>query len=203
MFRRISETIEKLDTSSIPEERLQLLGRFVALLSDELKSNQVVKLNFICTHNSRRSHLAQVWAQTLADYFELNIQCFSGGTEATAVYSMIVKTLKKQGFEIGELERPENPLYYLKSDKNAQPLLLFSKIYDDTFNPKNDFFAVMTCSDADENCPMVLGAKHRFALTYKDPKTFDGSAQAEAKYLERSTQIATELYLVFKQLAKS
>lgn len=203
MFKRISETIEKLDTSSISEERLQLLGRFADLLSDELESNQVVKLNFICTHNSRRSHLAQVWAQTLACHFGLNIQSYSGGTEATAVYSMIVKTLKKQGFEIGDLKRPENPLYYLKSDKNAQPLILFSKTYNDAFNPNNDYIAVMTCADADENCPMVLGAKHRFALTYDDPKAFDGSVQAEAKYLERSTQIATELYVVFQQIAKS
>lgn len=203
MFKRISETIEKLDTSSISEERLQLLGRFADLLSDELESNQVVKLNFICTHNSRRSHLAQVWAQTLACHFGLNIQSYSGGTEATAVYSMIVKTLKKQGFEMGELKCPENPLYYLKSDKNARPLILFSKTYNDAFNPNNDYIAVMTCADADENCPMVLGAKHRFALTYDDPKAFDGSVQAEAKYLERSTQIATELYVVFQQIAKS
>jgi len=202
MFKNLSKTIEELDTSSISERRLQILQRFTALLSDELKSNQVVKLNFICTHNSRRSHLVQVWAQTLANYFGLNMQCFSGGTEATAVYPMVTKTLRKQGFGIGELKRPKNPLYYLKSGENAQPLVLFSKTYDDPFNPKNGYTAVMTCADADENCPIVLGAKHRFALTYDDPKTFDGTAQAQAKYLERSTQMATELFVVFQQLAK-
>jgi len=202
MFKNISETIEKLDTSLISERRLQLLQRFTALLSDELESNRVVKLNFICTHNSCRSHLAQVWAHTLVCHFGLNFQCYSGGTEATAVYPLVIKTLKGQGFEIGELKRPTNPLYYLKSDENAQPLLLFSKTYEDAFNPKNDYTAVMTCADADENCPIVLGAKHRFALTYEDPKTFDGTAQAEAKYLERSTQMATELFVVFQQLTK-
>jgi arsenate reductase len=200
MYLKISETINNLDISSIPDHRLKILNELISTLSAEMKSTHDLKLNFICTHNSRRSHLAQVWAQTLSDHFGLKFQCYSGGTEATAVYPLVINTLKCQGFQIGKLDRLENSLYHLKYDRNTQPIVLFSKVFDDSFNPDDDFLAVMTCSDADENCPIVSGAKKRFALTYEDPKKFDATLEAETKYLERSNQIATELYYIFQGL---
>lgn len=205
MFSKIIDTIKALDLSSIAEDRKQILLNFADLLSIELKNGFVVKLNFICTHNSRRSHLAQVWAQTLAYYFKFNFECFSGGTESTAVYPLVIDTLIKQGFKIRKLNDPPhgNSLYFLEFTKGINPLNLYSKTYDFYLNPNENFIAVMTCSDADENCPIVSGAKHRFALTYDDPKVFDGTEYAEAKYLERSIQIATELCFVFQHITKS
>lgn len=202
MYPQLLKTIEGLDESSIPIERKNDLLALVDILSDELKSNIVLKLNFICTHNSRRSHLAQVWSNTLAHYYNFNIESFSGGTESTAVYPLVVETLKNQGFLIGQLKRESNPLYFLKYSENALPILLFSKTYNNDFNPKSNYIAIMTCSDADENCPIVTGAKKRFALTYEDPKRFDNTPLAEEKYRERSLQIATELNFVFKRLTK-
>jgi arsenate reductase len=198
MYPQLLQTIKGLDKSSISVERKKQLGNLAELLSKELITDDTVNLNFICTHNSRRSHLAQVWSHTLSHYYNLNVESFSGGTESTAVYFMVINTLKNQGFEIGELQRETNPLYYLKSGENTQPLLLFSKTYHHSFNPESDYIAIMTCSQADENCPFVIGAKKRFALTFEDPKAFDHTDLKEQKYLERSLEIATQLNFVFK-----
>jgi arsenate reductase len=202
MYSEVLERIKAFDESSISAERKELLLKLVDIISKVLRSKSVCKLNFICTHNSRRSHLAQVWSHTLANYYNLNIESYSGGTEATAVYNMVIRTLKTQGFEIGELDRESNSLYFLKFGMNTQPLLLFSKKYEHSFNPKSDFIAVMTCSDADENCPIVSGALQRFPLTFEDPKKYDNTEISEQKYLERSQQIATELHFVFKRISK-
>jgi arsenate reductase len=201
MYPQLLETIKGLDESSISVERKKQLENLTELLSNELINKDSLSLNFICTHNSRRSHLAQVWSHTLSHYYNLNIESFSGGTESTAVYFMVINTLKNQGFEIGELQRETNPLYYLKSGENTQPLLLFSKAYHHDFNPKNDYIAIMTCSHADENCPLVIGAKKRSALTFEDPKAFDHTDLAEQKYLERSLEIAAQLNFVFKSIS--
>ncbi len=203
MYPQLLQTIKGLDESSISVERKKQLGNLAELLSKELITDDTVNLNFICTHNSRRSHLAQVWSHTLSHYYKLNVENFSGGTESTAVYFMVINTLKNQGFQIGEFQREINPLYYLKSDENTQPLLLFSKAYHHSFNPKSDYVAIMTCSHADENCPVVIGAKKRFALTFEDPKVYDNTDIAEQKYLERSLEIAAQLNFVFKRLSKT
>ncbi len=203
MYPQLLETIKGLDESSISVERKKQLENLAELLSNELIKNDTVNLNYICTHNSRRSHLAQVWSHTLSHYYNLNIESFSGGTESTAVYFMVINTLKHQGFQIGELKREINPLHYLKSGENTQPLLLFSKAYYHSFNPKSDYIAIMTCSHADENCPVVIGANKRFALTFEDPKAFDHTDLAEQKYLERSLEIAAQLNFVFKRLSNA
>jgi len=202
MYPQLLKTIEGLNEISILVERKKQLENLAELLSKELSTHKTLNLNFICTHNSRRSHLAQVWSHTLSNYYNLNVESFSGGTESTAVYHLVINTLKNHGFEIGELQRETNPLYFLKSGENTQPLLLFSKAYHHSFNPKSDYVAIMTCSHADENCPVVIGAKNRFALTFEDPKRFDNTPLAEEKYHERSLQIATELNSVYKRLSK-
>ena len=79
----VSETIEHLthEFEIIPPGRKQILKG----ISDFIDSHKVANIIFICTHNSRRSHIAQVWAQTAASYFNIsNVYAYSGGTEATA-----------------------------------------------------------------------------------------------------------------------
>src|SRR5210317_2167582 len=104
IYTKIKETIEKLDVSAISEERQNLLNSFKAYIQDKKDKKQAVNLNFICTHNSRRSHLSQVWAQALADYYKVpNVTCYSGGTEATAMYPSAANALEASGFVITAL----------------------------------------------------------------------------------------------------
>jgi len=169
-----------------------------------VNSNEEIRLNFICTHNSRRSHLSQIWAQTMAFHFGIQkVFCYSGGTEATAMFPKVGETLVNQGYQIQKLSEEKNPVYSVKFDENQHPIICFSKAYFDDFNPKNNFGAIMTCTTADEGCPMVFGAEARFPIKYDDPKAFDGTELMNEKYAERSLQIASEMYYVFSQLKKN
>jgi arsenate reductase len=197
----LSQTIQQVSLIQLTEERKSILQPLVDYLYDKIDSNDEIRLTFICTHNSRRSHLAQVWAQTMAYHFGINtIQCYSGGTEVTALFPKIVQTLLLQGFQIETLSTSNNPVYAIKYDDNALPIIGFSKTYDDTFNPNSQFAAIMTCSSADEGCPIVVGAEKRFPIRYEDPKVFDGTAQMDAIYVERSIEIASELFYVFSKI---
>jgi arsenate reductase len=199
----LNNLIQSFSSENISNERKQILQSLIEYIQSKLSANQPVLLNFICTHNSRRSHLSQIWAQTMANYFEIsNIYCYSGGTEATALFPKVVKTLQKQGFETMKLADSPNPVYAIKYEDNAMPIIGFSKEYFHDFNPKSNYAAVVTCSSADENCPVVLGAEKRFAVRYDDPNIYDGTPEMDEKYREKSIEIATEMYYVFSKLNK-
>jgi arsenate reductase len=200
LFPEIEKVIEALKPETISEERKVVLQKLADFMQSKISNQAEIRLNFICTHNSRRSHLAQVWAQTMAAYFQIqNVFCYSGGTEATALFPMIVETLEGSGFQIKPISENENPIYSIKYANNAPPVIGFSKKLEHDFNPKSDFVAILTCSQADEGCPFVAGAEQRIPITFEDPKVFDNSPQQAKKYRERSLQIATELFFIFSQ----
>jgi arsenate reductase (thioredoxin) len=203
MNTTLQKTIESLDANVISDNRKEVLQPLIEFIQNKVNANEEIRLNFICTHNSRRSHLSQIWAQTMAFHFGIqNVFCYSGGTEATAMFPKVSETLENQGFEIQKLSEEQNPVYAVKFDENQHPIICFSKAYFDDFNPKNYFAAIMTCNDADEGCPMVYGSEARFPIKYDDPKVFDGTELMNEKYTERSLQIATEMYFVFSKIKK-
>ncbi|WP_375236051.1 low molecular weight phosphatase family protein [Winogradskyella sp.] len=200
-FNTLNDIISSLDISTISEERKQILDILKTYIQTKKDNHQNINLNFICTHNSRRSHLSQIWAQTMANNFKIkNVFCYSGGTEATAMFTVVEETLKKQGFHIEKLSNEKNPVYAIKFSDNNNPIICFSKTFDADFNPSSNFAAIMTCSHADENCPFIAGAEQRIPVRYDDPKAFDNTPQQLEKYRERSLQIATELFYVFSQI---
>ena len=200
-FESLNKHINTLETGVITNERKQILQSLVDYIRLKRDANKAIRLNFICTHNSRRSHLSQIWAQTMAAYYNVNnLVTYSGGTEATALFPKIAETLIGQGFKVEMLSKSENPIYSIKYSENDPAIIGFSKTYDDDFNPKTGFAAIMTCSSADEGCPLVVGSDARIPITYIDPKTSDGTSQQDAVYLERSIQIATEMKFVFGSL---
>lgn len=191
------------DFDTITSERKELLGQLTAFVGKRVQSGKPVYLNFICTHNSRRSHLSQLWAQAAAHYYRVpNVHAYSGGTEATAFNPRAVKAMQDAGFDIAAIKDGDNPVYKVRFADDVKPVTAFSKKYDDPFNHNKDFAAIMTCSHADENCPLVLGATARIALTYDDPKEFDGTPQEAVKYKERVEQIGTEILYAFSQVKK-
>lgn len=186
---------------TISNKRKELLNTLVKQIVIERKKSNKVRLNFICTHNSRRSQLAQVWAHYAIQYFKLKrIKSYSGGTEVTAMHKNTVKTLQEVGFKFKLLEfSHENPVYEISYKKVKKPIISFSKLYDDPIN-KKPFIAITTCASAEENCPFIPEALKRIHLPYIDPKSSDNSPEMEAKYLETNQQIATELFYVFQQV---
>jgi arsenate reductase len=201
LFRDIKLVINSLETATILQERKEILQNLIDYIQTKVNSKETIRINFICTHNSRRSHLSQVWAQTMAFFFGIeNVFCYSGGTEATALFPMAAKTLSNAGFEIAILSKGKNPVYAIKYAENEHPIIGFSKKLDDDFNPKSQFIAIMTCDAANEACPFVPGAEKRISMMFLDPKAFDNTPQQEEKYQERSLQIATELKYVFENI---
>lgn len=192
----LAQTINELAQtfSTIPEARKETLGKLADYISKQ--KGQGVRLNFICTHNSRRSHLGMIWAAVAAARYGLSVETFSGGTEATAFNPRAVAALERAGFRI---ENPggSNPAYQVYFADAEQPLICFSKKYDDEANPSADFAAIMTCSEADQGCPFIPGAAWRLPLTYEDPKAADDTPAEETRYDERTAQIGREILYAF------
>ena len=204
MFSEIEQVIKGLNPQTISTERKAILQPLTEFIQSKVSNHREIRINFICTHNSRRSHLSQVWAQTLAHYFNVkNVFCYSAGTESTALFPMVAETLRNSGFQIKTISKSENPVYSIKYTYNQHPIIGFSKRLDDDFNPKSEFVAIMTCDSANEACPFVSGAEKRIPITFEDPKAFDNTPQQAEKYNERSLQIATELFYVFSQIKTS
>lgn len=201
MFSKIKKVINGLDIDSISEERKEILQPLIEYILNKREVGEEISLNFICTHNSRRSHLAQIWAQVMAKNFSIkNVNCFSGGTEATALFTSIKETLEKEGFKFKLVVKGKNPNYQIYFSKKVKPVISFSKTFDHSENPSSNFAAVMTCSQANENCPFIIGAEKRISVTYEDPKAYDNTPFEKEKYKERSLQIATEMKYVFSKI---
>ena len=188
--------INNLDISKIENHREDLLRPLQDYLSQKIKQKSQINLNFICTHNSRRSQLSQFWAKVMGDFYGLDINSFSGGIEVTSCSEQTISSIRRMGFKVSN-PGGENPHYKVNYSEGKVPLILFSKIYDDSPNPKTHFAAVMNCDHAEKNCPFIPGAEKRISLYYEDPKAFDNTEKEAIMYDKRSLEIATEMKYVF------
>jgi arsenate reductase (thioredoxin) len=192
-----------LEFNQIAEDRkkdLQEIGDFIV---EKRVAGKMAAIEFICTSNSRRSHMGQVWAQTAAAYYEVDsLWTFSGGTEATRVNKNAIAAFARCGFEISGNNVGDNPLWFVRASNTKSSWVIWSKKYTDSTNPKKDFCAVMVCSEADKSCPSVDGAELRIAMPYDDPKYFDGTPSQDAKYDERCRQIARDMFFMMDYVKK-
>ncbi|MEM6967717.1 MAG: protein-tyrosine-phosphatase [Bacteroidota bacterium] len=185
------------DFQSITTERRTQLNQLSKYICEKQLDEEPCSLVVICTHNARRSHMAQLWLATAAAHYGIqNIKTFSGGTEATAFDRRSVAALKRAGFEIVTSQEEENPTYFATYGFSHTPLKMFSKKYDHEENPNEQFAAILVCSDADEKCPTVLGAEQRFVLAFDDPKKADDTLMEKEIYDERVRQIGLEMWFV-------
>ena len=188
---------------SIPSDRRATLEELAKFVSGRQPANQASPLTFVCTHNSRRSQLSQVWAAAAAAHYDIpQVETFSGGTAATAFNPRAVAALKRAGWKIDKTTDGSNPIYEVSWDDQSPPLKCFSKVYSETPNPRQGFAAIMTCSQADRSCPQVDGAIFRIAVAYEDPKVSDGTAAEAETYDERCAQIAREMLYVFSRVTR-
>jgi protein-tyrosine phosphatase/arsenate reductase len=200
MYQKLRKLTQKLagQFDRIPAERKAILQKIADYIQPKYDQNSPISLVFICTHNSRRSHFGQIAAALAANYYSVdNVQVFSGGTEATAFHPNAIKALRKLGFDIdSEDETVKNPVWTVRFGVQ-NTTTCFSKTFDDVANPTKGFAAIMTCSDAEQNCPFVPGTELRIGTTYKDPKASDGTPEQDQTYQERFQQIATEMLYTF------
>jgi protein-tyrosine-phosphatase len=203
VFEKLLETSLLLigQEELITPDRKALLDELSIYVAGKFRSSKKVDLLFICTHNSRRSHMAQVWARAASNYYNIQgINTYSGGTQLTAFNKNAVNALRKAGFKVFLEKEGANPTYKTKVGRNTPPVMGFSKVYSHKINPQENFVAVMTCNAADEACPVVKGAYYRTSITYEDPKKYDGTDQAETAYERTSLEIGREMFYVFKKV---
>lgn len=188
---------------SVSSERKETVKPIIAFIQERVDNNSVISLNYICTHNSRRSQFSQIWSHVAAHYYQIsNVVSYSGGVEVTAFNERAVNTIKSVGIQVEVEENGTNPFYTLHFDEKTPALKAFSKLYDDPSTIEKDFAAIMTCDHADQNCPFIPDASARLPLRFEDPKAFDDTELETEKYAERSKQIATELFYIFSQIKK-
>ena len=202
MNSKIKSLCEQLSQQfdSISLERKLLLDKISTFIQGKKDANLPIQLVYVCTHNSRRSHFGQIWAAVAADYYEVkNVTTFSGGTEATAFNPNAIHALVGLGFDINTSDISSNPMYNVDFG-GSKSSVCFSKVYDDSSNPSSNFAAIMTCGDAEENCPFIPGVELRIGTTYDDPKAFDGTELQNEKYTERALQIGLETLYVFSKI---
>lgn len=195
----LSDVLPECD--GIPDERRVALDRLAGFIAARATAGRPSRLTFICTHNSRRSQMAEIWARTAAAHVGVPaVETYSGGTEATAFNPRAIAAMRRAGFRIDVPDGGDNPAYRVRFADGGEPMECFSKLYHQAPNPSRDFCAVMTCASADEACPFVVGAAERISLPYADPGIFDGSDREAAAYDERCRQIAREMLAVFSRV---
>lgn len=187
----------------IPAERKALLKQLGEYVDKTQKSGEPVRLTFICTHNSRRSHMSQLAAAVAARYYGVDgVETFSGGTEATAFNPRALAAVRRAGFQIDEVEESKNPRFPVRYNAKDDALVCFSKVYSNPPNPREKYCAVMTCSQADKSCPVVIGSSLRLPIPYDDPKMSDGTPEEAKTYDVRLAQITREMLYAFSTVTE-
>ncbi len=198
----IDQAIESFD--SIPEERKKILKKVSAHIEEKIKQGKTVELIYVCTHNSRRSHFGQIWGKVAASYYGIkDVNTYSAGTESTAFNPNAIKAIQNAGFKTFSRDGDvKNPRYTVAFSEKETPVVCYSKTYNDESIPSTGLCAIMTCTEADGNCPFIPGTELRISCPYNDPKAFDNTPQQDEKYNERCKQIATENLYVFSLIKK-
>jgi arsenate reductase (thioredoxin) len=198
----VNEVARELDMVSA--ERKVVLGAIAADIVARLEAGEAANLTFICTHNSRRSHMSQIWAQTAAYYYGLDkVHAYSGGTEVTACNCRTVTAMRRVGFAIKDATTGDNPLYLVSYAADRPPIHAYSKLYHADANPKRNFIALMTCSSADKTCPVIEGAIARHAMHYADPRLCDDTPTETTAYNQRCREIAREMFYIMSKVART
>lgn len=191
------------EVGTISQDRKGVLNAIAEDVTARLRAGKSADMTFICTHNSRRSHMSQIWAATAAYYYRLDkVHTFSGGTQATACNCRTVAAMRRVGFDIEDATTGDNPIYLVRYATDRPVIRAYSKLYNSEGNPRQDFIALMTCSVADKSCPVVAGAASRYAIHYADPRLCDDTPTETTAYNERCREIAREMFYIMSEVRK-
>ncbi len=186
----------------IGNERRKQLEEVAAFMRKRLDDGKTADIMTICTHNSRRSHLSQVWAQTAAYFYGLSgVTTYSGGIEVTACNYRTIRALRRAGFSAVRVTEGENPVYLIQYSENQAPIKAYSKLFHVDENPQKDFVAMFVCDHASESCPLVKEAGLRSPIFYDDPKASDGTPAEDASYDASSQRIAREMFYLMSKVS--
>ena len=174
--------------------RQSMMDGYAKEIANHIRKNGSANLVYVCTHNSRRSQFAQLWSAHHSEMLKLPITSYSAGTEKTACHPNVLEVLRNEGFGI------ESDVDNHRVVWNGNTLTTLGSKTIDSGDLPNEFFAIMTCSDADENCPFIPSALGRFRLTFEDPKWSDKTNDAIKVYQETSLTISNDIKYLLQQI---
>lgn len=188
-----------MDGPAVHPARASMLSALVDAIQARSLRTDVV---FVCTHNSRRSQIAQVMAAATAIHIGIDVTTWSAGTAVTACHANAVAALQRAGVQITaeKVALPDNPLYACRLGPE-HTVNCWSKRFDDPTLPAADSIAVMVCAGADEACPTLPAATSRIPLRYTDPRHADGTRDAGDAYDTCVATIASEMMWVMSAVA--
>ena len=189
----------KANASTIRVERKKALDHLAAVINRQISEEGSSVVKFVCTHNSRRSQLAEFCMDILARENGLPIMSLSAGTESTAFNPRMVKAIESFGFELIKYGQEPNPLYIYRISHND--LYYYSKKWDEELINYGKNIIVTVCDDAGENCPVIPSTFERIHLNYKDPKAFDNTPDESKAYSDKVIEIGTEMHYIIEQLS--
>lgn len=109
---------------------------------------------FLCTHNSARSQMAEGLLRHLgAGRFEAH----SAGTEATRLRPLAVTAMAELGIDI-----------------TGQHSKTLDRYLTEAFD-----IVVTVCDEANERCPLFLGARERWHWSFPDPSQATGTEEEQ------------------------
>ncbi len=190
--------------NKIPFERKAVLEEIANYIMGARQLETSAKVIFIETDQKARSILLHAWATAASFYYGVeNVKIHSGGINASLISPNAIKALEKDGFIIYKIKGGNNPEYEIKYSYNIKPLVLKSIKYNDKLNPGTNFGSIIVCSNADINLPVVKGNNFRTSIYYFDPSAYDGTSDASELYLEKSREIAIEMFYLFYVIKNS
>lgn len=192
------QSVEKEYLQNPTDRHTENIEKLAAWIYTNQSEGVACNLNFICTHNSRRSQFAQTMCKVVQAWMNVHyVESFSGGTEVTACNHRTIEALERTGLTVS-VEGDINPIYSITDSQLDIDGELWSKLYDDSKNPNKQFAAIMTCDHADDNCPFIPGAEIRIPLTYVDPKYADDTDEEVTAYDLTCKIIATDMIRLFR-----
>jgi len=117
----------------------------------------MLRVLFICEHNSARSQMAEAYLQNLGgDVFEVE----SCGIEAGSINPMVIEVMEEKGYDLRG-----------KTTRTALNLVQQGKSYD---------IIVTVCSrKASEQCPIFPGKALRMNWPFEDPAKAEGDRETK------------------------
>ena len=187
-------------SEEISSQRKELLSEVAEKLGNTFSRSQSLKIIFICTHNSRRSHIAQFMLEMACGYYSIQgIEIYSGGTEVTALNKRVVHAISSHGIKYDKTTGDDNPTYIFDHIEGSETPY-FSKLYNHPANPTSNFTAILVCDHASETCPYIPGTLERIHLHYRDPKEYDRTPGEEKAYMDKLEEIGAEMFYIARQL---
>jgi len=194
----------ELLSGGIKKERKTKLAVLAAQIKQLKRELSPVEIMVVCTHNSRRSHMGELWLRVGIDYYGLsNLRIHSAGTERSAINIRTIRSFQAIGLLVEKsMNKEENPNYKINWRTDEKSYTGYSKEIGSEELPTNGIVSILVCEDAAENCPFIVGSKLRINLPYEDPKRYDDTLEERTKYLERNLEIGSEMFYLLSELER-